>query len=84
MIAIGLGAGGGAPGLQAIYGACIVAGIFAFLVAPFFAKLVRFFPPVVTGTVIRSSGWCCSRWRPRRGRRARRRPATSAAAKNLA
>jgi len=30
----------------------IVAGIFPFLIAPFFSKLVRLFPPVVTGTVI--------------------------------
>jgi OHCU decarboxylase len=52
MISIGLAAGGGVPGLRAIYGAVIVAGIFAFLVAPFFARLIRLFPPVVTGTVI--------------------------------
>jgi xanthine permease len=52
MISIGLAEGGGVPGLRAIYGAVIVAGIFAFLVAPFFARLIRLFPPVVTGTVI--------------------------------
>src|SRR5918994_2405823 len=52
MIAIGLAAGGGVPGLLVIYGAVIVAGIFTFLIAPFFSKLIRFFPPVVTGTVI--------------------------------
>ena len=40
------------PGLRAIYGSVIVAGIFAFLVAPFFARLIRLFPPIVTGTVI--------------------------------
>jgi uric acid transporter len=38
--------------LQAIYGAVIVAGIFTFLAAPYFSYLIRFFPPVVTGTVI--------------------------------
>ncbi|MGW8761001.1 nucleobase:cation symporter-2 family protein [Streptomyces sp. NPDC055815] len=38
--------------LPGIYGAVIVAGIFGFLLAPFFCKLIRFFPPVVTGTVI--------------------------------
>jgi OHCU decarboxylase len=52
MISIGLAEGGGVPGLQAIFGAVIVAGVFAFLVAPFFANLIRLFPPVVTGTVI--------------------------------
>ncbi|MDF3050966.1 MAG: xanthine permease, partial [Pseudonocardia sp.] len=52
MISIGLAEGGGTPGLQAIFGAVIVAGIFSFLVAPYFAKLIRLFPPVVTGTVI--------------------------------
>jgi OHCU decarboxylase len=52
MIAIGLAAGGGTDGLLVIYGSVIVAGIFTFLVAPYFSKLIRFFPPVVTGSVI--------------------------------
>src|SRR6201991_5046061 len=52
MIAIGMAAGGGTDGLVVIYGAVIVAGLFTFLIAPFFSKLIRFFPPVVTGTVI--------------------------------
>ncbi|RZI77472.1 MAG: xanthine permease [Variovorax sp.] len=52
MIAIGLSAGGGVPGLLSIYGATIVAGLFTFFAASYFTKLVRFFPPVVTGTVI--------------------------------
>ena len=52
MISIGLAEGGGVPGLRAIFGSVIVAGLFSFLVAPFFAKLIRLFPPVVTGTVI--------------------------------
>jgi OHCU decarboxylase len=52
MIAIGLAAGGGTEGLLVIYGSVIVAGLFTFLIAPFFSKLIRFFPPVVTGTVI--------------------------------
>ncbi|MCZ0983262.1 nucleobase:cation symporter-2 family protein [Streptomyces diastatochromogenes] len=38
--------------LPVIYGAVIVAGVFGFVLAPFFCKLIRFFPPVVTGTVI--------------------------------
>ncbi len=52
MIAIALANGGGTEGLLYIYGAVIVAGLFTFFVAPYFAKLIRFFPPVVTGTVI--------------------------------
>jgi OHCU decarboxylase len=52
MIAIGLAAGGGTAGLLSIYGSVIVAGIFTFLVAGSFSKLVKFFPPVVTGSVI--------------------------------
>jgi OHCU decarboxylase len=52
MIAIGLAAGGGTDGLLVIYGAVIVAGLATFLIAPWFSRLIRFFPPVVTGTVI--------------------------------
>ncbi len=52
MIIIGLDRGSGTEGLVYIYGAVIVAGLFTLLVAPFFSQLVRFFPPVVTGTVI--------------------------------
>jgi OHCU decarboxylase len=52
MISIGLAQGGGAPGLRAIYGAIIIAGIVTFVIAPFFSRLIRFFPPIVTGTVI--------------------------------
>ena len=52
MIIIGLDNGGGAESLTYIYGAVIVAGIFQLLIAPYFSRLVRFFPPVVTGSVI--------------------------------
>jgi xanthine permease len=38
--------------LTQIYGSVIVAGIFAFLVAPLIGRLLRFFPAVVTGTII--------------------------------
>ncbi|MFE9731148.1 nucleobase:cation symporter-2 family protein [Streptomyces sp. NPDC005863] len=38
--------------LPLIFGAVIVAGVLGFIAAPFFSKMVRFFPPVVTGTVI--------------------------------
>lgn len=47
MIAIG-----GEYGISAIYGAIIVSGIFVVLISRVFGKLVRFFPPVVTGTVV--------------------------------
>jgi uric acid transporter len=52
MIIIGLDRGKGTDGLVYIYGAVIVAGLFTLLIAPFFSQLVRFFPPVVTGSVI--------------------------------
>jgi uric acid transporter len=52
MIAIGLAAGGGTQGLLVIYGSVIVAGLVTLLAAPFFSRLIRFFPPVVTGSVI--------------------------------
>ena len=51
----GAAKGAGLNGTQAllsIYGAVIGAGIFALLVAPLIGKLLRFFPPVVTGTII--------------------------------
>ncbi|WP_433405358.1 nucleobase:cation symporter-2 family protein [Streptomyces sp. CA-146814] len=43
-----------APGhqLPAIYGAVLVAGVFCLTVGPFFGRLLRFFPPLVTGVVI--------------------------------
>ncbi|MFV0374239.1 nucleobase:cation symporter-2 family protein [Microbacterium sp.] len=39
-------------GIQTIFGAVIACGLFMILIAPFFAQLLRFFPPIVTGTVI--------------------------------
>lgn len=38
--------------MATIYGAIIIAGLFTFLMAPFFSRLIRLFPPVVTGTII--------------------------------
>ena len=38
--------------VTSIFGAVIAAGVFAVLVAPYFGKLVRYFPPLVTGTII--------------------------------
>jgi OHCU decarboxylase len=52
MISIANSEGGGVDGLLHIYGAVIVAGIVTFLAAPYFSRLLRLFPPVVTGTVI--------------------------------
>ena len=43
---------GRSGGLPAIYGSVIVAGIVTLLVSPYFSKLLRFFPPVVTGSII--------------------------------
>jgi len=52
MIAIGAGAGGGTAGLQAIFGSIVIAGAIGFLLSGVFSRLLRFFPPVVTGSVI--------------------------------
>lgn len=43
---------GKAHGLTTIYGSIIIAGIITFLISPYFSRLLRFFPPVVTGTII--------------------------------
>ena len=52
MIAIGKAHGGGSHSLLYIYGSILIAGAATFLLAPYFSKLLRLFPPVVTGTVI--------------------------------
>ena len=39
-------------GILGIYGAVIAAGVFGIVIAPLMSSLVRFFPPVVTGTII--------------------------------
>ncbi|GAB3295108.1 nucleobase:cation symporter-2 family protein [Parasphingorhabdus pacifica] len=38
--------------LSVVYGSVLIAGVLAFLAAPYFSRMVRFFPPVVNGTVI--------------------------------
>ena len=48
---------GGKLGITYMYGAIIAAGIFVFLIAGFFARLKRFFPPVVTGSLITIIGF---------------------------
>jgi xanthine permease len=52
ILAIGTAQGGGEAGLRAVFGALLIAGALGFLVAPVFTQLLRFFPEVVTGTVI--------------------------------
>jgi uric acid transporter len=42
----------GVEGARAIFGAIIGAGVISLLIAPVVSKLLRFFPPVVTGTII--------------------------------
>lgn len=42
----------GITGAQQIFGAIIGAGIIALVLAPFISRLLRFFPPLVTGTII--------------------------------
>ncbi|WP_083998959.1 nucleobase:cation symporter-2 family protein [Actinomadura kijaniata] len=44
-------------GLPAVFGATLVAGALTFLAAPHFSRLLRFFPPLVTGTVIAIIGF---------------------------
>ena len=39
-------------GISSIYGAIIVSGLFVIIISCFFGKLVRFFPPIVTGSVV--------------------------------
>ncbi|QCO57153.1 purine permease (plasmid) [Pseudorhodobacter turbinis] len=51
MIAIGA-ANPGYAGAQLIFGSIIGAGVMALLIAPVISKMLRFFPPVVTGTII--------------------------------
>ncbi|WP_038342437.1 nucleobase:cation symporter-2 family protein [Acinetobacter sp. A47] len=43
-------------GLASAFGAVIVASLVGLLLTPFFAKIIRFFPPVVTGCVITMIG----------------------------
>ncbi|OLS38549.1 nucleobase:cation symporter-2 family protein [Bacillus sp. MRMR6] len=47
MIAIG-----GQYGISAIYGSILISGLIVVLIAGFFGKLIKFFPPVVTGSVV--------------------------------
>lgn len=46
----------GGGGIQAVFGSVIVASLIGLLITPLFSKIIRFFPPVVTGTVITTIG----------------------------
>lgn len=46
----------GTDGARALFGAIIGAGLVAMLLAPMMGRMLRFFPPVVTGTVILAIG----------------------------
>ena len=52
MVAIVTGPGG----IQSAFGAVMASAAIGLLIAPVFSKIVRFFPPVVTGTVITTIG----------------------------
>src|SRR5690349_18693526 len=53
MIAAGKTAGASKEAtLNVIYGAVIAAGILGFVISPLMSRLLRLFPPVVTGTII--------------------------------
>ncbi|MBI5975038.1 xanthine permease PbuX [Staphylococcus canis] len=43
---------GQTKGIDVLYGSLFASGILVVIVAPFFASLIRFFPPVVTGSVV--------------------------------
>ncbi|CCO81506.1 Nucleobase-ascorbate transporter 7 [Erwinia amylovora Ea266] len=42
----------GGGGLPVVFGAVIASSLIGLLIAPLFAHIIRFFPPLVTGTVI--------------------------------
>ncbi|SDS75296.1 xanthine permease [Nocardioides scoriae] len=46
------GEGNGERGLRVVFGAVIVSAVIGLLIAPVFSRIVRFFPAVVTGSVI--------------------------------
>lgn len=43
---------GQTKGLDVLYGSLLISGILVVLIAPFFSYLVKFFPPVITGSVV--------------------------------
>jgi len=47
---------GTTDGMRTAYGAIIVAGLIVIVIAPLYGKILRFFPPVVTGTTLTMIG----------------------------
>jgi uric acid transporter len=47
---------GGRDGMPYVYGALLISGVFGLLIAKPFSMVLRFFPPLVTGTVIMMIG----------------------------
>lgn len=43
---------GSKQGLPTVYGAFLVSGVLGIIAAPYFSRMIRFFPPLVTGVVI--------------------------------
>jgi len=52
MVSMANASGGGVHGAGLIFGAVIGSGIVSILLAPAISRMLRFFPPVVTGTII--------------------------------
>lgn len=52
MVTIIAGESDGERGLRVVAGAVVVAALVGLVVAPFLSRLIRFFPPVVTGSII--------------------------------
>ncbi|GAA3707010.1 nucleobase:cation symporter-2 family protein [Zhihengliuella alba] len=46
----------GGGGIQSVFGSVIVASLVGLAITPLFSKIIKFFPPVVTGTVITTIG----------------------------
>ena len=46
----------GGGGIQAVFGSVMVASLIGLAITPLFSKIIKFFPPVVTGTVITTIG----------------------------
>jgi NCS2 family nucleobase:cation symporter-2 len=46
----------GGGGIRAVFGSVMVASLIGLAITPLFSKIIKFFPPVVTGTVITTIG----------------------------
>lgn len=43
---------GNSYGIESVYGSILVSGLVVVVIAKYFSKMIRFFPPVVTGSVV--------------------------------